>query len=78
MRIDAGKRECKINDWNDNVLPIGPEGQTLTMDGAILARTVERKDVIAALDTSAGAFTVQFFRRTVKAGVHDKKRTFCV
>jgi hypothetical protein len=78
LRIDAGKREGEINDWSENVLPIGPEGQTLTMDRAILARTVEGKDVIAALDTGACPFAMQFFGGTVKAGVHDKKRSRCV
>src|ERR1700722_7193411 len=48
------------------------------MDGAILARAVEGEDVIAALDTRACPFAMQFFGGTVKARVQDKKRTLPV
>src|SRR5579862_3748440 len=44
------------------------------MNRAVLARPVESEDVVPALDAGARAFGVQFFGRTIEAGMHEEER----
>jgi hypothetical protein len=70
--------KSKVDDRCDDGVPINAERQALAVNRSVLPRAVKGKNVVAALDTCACSFAVQFLSGSVKTRVHDEEWPLCV